>query len=93
MTLVNTLEQHNKAVYSSQDQRKYVESLDHQLFLLWEHISNLAASGAVLDQFKAFINGNSLILLQTWTEYLRKELKIPEYSEMTEDVENFELNT
>lgn len=38
-------------------------------------------------QLKEFINAYGLTFLQTITDYLRKELKVPKYSEMYDDKE------
>jgi hypothetical protein len=40
-----------------------------------------------ITQLKDFINSYGLAFLQTITDYLRKELKVPKYSEMYDDKE------
>ena len=96
LTLVNTLEQHNNAVYSNQDQKKYVQTLDLQIFGLWRDLAESAATkehSELKIQLKNFINGNCLAFLQTITEFLRKELKVPEYSELYDDKEQLLIET
>ncbi len=87
MALVNTLEQHNQAVYTTQDhQKKYVETLETLIFTLWKEIASKTDANSA-EQLKDFINAHSLALLHTIIEYLRKNLKVPKYSEMYDDRE------
>ena len=44
-------------------------------------------------QLKEFINAYGLTFLQTITDYLRKELKVPKYSEMYDDKEQLSKET
>jgi predicted nuclease with TOPRIM domain len=46
-----------------------------------------------LSQLKDFINAYGLIFLQTITDYLRKELKVPKYSEMYDDKDQLAKET
>jgi predicted nuclease with TOPRIM domain len=45
------------------------------------------------NQLKEFINAYGLTFLQTITDYLRKELKVPKYSEMYDDKEQLAKET
>ena len=56
------------------------------LFSLWSQIARMMAS-EYQHQLKEFINAYGLTFLQTITDYLRKELKVPKYSEMYDDKE------
>ncbi len=50
LTLVNALEQHNKAVYSASDMKKYASTLDNLIFELWQHIAvNLYAEDTLYE--------------------------------------------
>lgn len=46
-----------------------------------------------ITQLKDFINSYGLAFLQTITDYLRKELKVPKYSEMYDDKEQLGKET
>jgi len=88
LTLMNTLEQHNKSVYTTQDQRKYVQTMELSIFSLWRDLAQGASSTpAILAQLQDFLAADGLVFLKTISEYLRRELKIPEYSEMYDDRE------
>ena len=95
ISLVNCLEQHNKAVYSNlAEQRRYSQNLDSLMFALWEKLaSQVQSCSEYASQLKAFVNENSLALLTTIVEYLRKELKVPEYSELFDDKEQLTRET
>ena len=58
--------------------------MDSLIFVLWSHISTLMTQ-EYQSQLKDFINAYGLVFLQTITDYLRKELKVPKYSEMYDD--------
>lgn len=88
LALVNILEQHNKSVYTIQDQRKYVQTMELSIFSLWRDLAQGASSTpAILAQLRDFLASDGLVFLQTISEYLRRELKVPEYSEMYDDRE------
>lgn len=92
LVLLNTLEQHNKAVYSTSDQKKYVQTLDSLIFILWNELQKLDDK-EYINQLKEFINSYGLAFFQTITDYLRKELKVPKYSEMYDDKEQLYKET
>lgn len=50
---------------------------------------NHEASGTL----RQYLNENSFVLYQDMIEYIRKELKVPQYSAMFEDKEQFEKET
>jgi cyclopropane fatty-acyl-phospholipid synthase-like methyltransferase len=61
-----------------------VQTLDSLIFVLWSDLAKQEDKDYI-TQLKDFINAYGLVFLQTITDYLRKELKVPKYSEMYED--------
>ena len=60
--------------------------MEHSIFSLWRDLAQ-ASTPLTQTQLKNFVASDGLIFVQTISEYLRRELKVPEYSEMYDDRE------
>ena len=60
--------------------------MEHSIFSLWRDLAQ-ALTPLTQTQLKNFVTSDGLIFVQTISEYLRRELKVPEYSEMYDDRE------
>ena len=72
----------------------YLESFEANLLDLWLLISQFTLSAKDSPDVQTYLNGNAtFLLLQQVTDYLRKELQVPQYSAMFEDQKEFDEDT